>query len=234
MKITAISDLHGHKPSLSGGDLLIIAGDLTATDKWVDWLFFFNDISCWSKIYKNIVVIGGNHDNELVKSDILKSFYAHISDINFDKPKITNVHYLKDESITIDGLKIWGSPWSPSFVGVNPRCKAFMRNDSLLKNKYAKIPNDIDILISHTPPYGLCDRIEEFGTHYHAGSKTLLNLLDSGRLKNLKYLFCGHIHEQGGTQTEYKGVKIVNCSYLNERYKPIPNILQTATHDLQD
>ena len=33
MIIDCLSDLHGHYPSLDGGDLLIVAGDLTARDK---------------------------------------------------------------------------------------------------------------------------------------------------------------------------------------------------------
>jgi hypothetical protein len=32
MDVTCISDLHGYLPKLEGGDLLIIAGDMTARD----------------------------------------------------------------------------------------------------------------------------------------------------------------------------------------------------------
>jgi len=32
MIIDCISDLHGYTPSLSGGDVIIVAGDLTAKD----------------------------------------------------------------------------------------------------------------------------------------------------------------------------------------------------------
>jgi hypothetical protein len=35
--IDCISDLHGNEPKLPGGDILIIAGDMTARDAVVDW-----------------------------------------------------------------------------------------------------------------------------------------------------------------------------------------------------
>ena len=38
MRITAISDLHGFQPDLPGGDLLIVAGDLTARDVRAEYI----------------------------------------------------------------------------------------------------------------------------------------------------------------------------------------------------
>jgi len=41
MIIDCIADLHGFYPELDGGDLLIIAGDITASDKSHQWVEFF-------------------------------------------------------------------------------------------------------------------------------------------------------------------------------------------------
>lgn len=61
MDVTCISDLHGNYPELEGGDLLIIAGDYTASDKITQWEQFFK----WLKgqDYRKKILIAGNHDN---------------------------------------------------------------------------------------------------------------------------------------------------------------------------
>jgi len=58
IKCTLISDLHGFKPkNFTAGDLLIIAGDLTAThterefEQFLGWMVYQD--------YEKIVVIGG-------------------------------------------------------------------------------------------------------------------------------------------------------------------------------
>lgn len=63
MKIDCVSDLHGYYPDLEGGDILIVAGDLTAHDTRNEVALFDNWI-CTQKYYAKIVV-GGNHDNVL-------------------------------------------------------------------------------------------------------------------------------------------------------------------------
>lgn len=64
MDITAISDLHGHYPELPGGDLLIVAGDLTSRDTQEQHLQFLSWIG--KQDYKKKIWIAGNHDNYLV------------------------------------------------------------------------------------------------------------------------------------------------------------------------
>ena len=63
MFIDCISDLHGYHPELKGGDILLIAGDLTASDKayqhdaFMEWLI--------EQDYRYKIYIAGNHDNYL-------------------------------------------------------------------------------------------------------------------------------------------------------------------------
>ena len=202
MIIDCIGCLHGTFPKLDGGDLLIITGDLTAKDNIQQYSTFFQWFACQN--YPSKILIAGNHDNEVEKG------------LDFSFPD-ERIHYLEDSDVEINGLKIWGSPHSLTFQGINPKCMAFTGDEFELEEFYKKIPSDIDILISHTPFYGMLDANRD---GYLCGSRTLRDAID--RIKP-KLFICSHIHEQGGQQMMYKhqgpNTWCVNCSILDENYK---------------
>src|SRR5260221_708071 len=114
MIIDCIGCLHGHFPKLEGGDLLIITGDLTAKDIPLQHLEFIE--YCRHLPYRKIIVIAGNHDKFIQN---LKSKY-------FGMPVYhDHCEYLCDSGIEFESLKIWGTSWSLTFEGMNPKCKAF-------------------------------------------------------------------------------------------------------------
>lgn len=216
MKITCISDLHGYYPKLDGGELLIVAGDLTGrdTDKehlnFIEWLVELD--------YKKKIYIAGNHDGFL---DPKTKRHGQIK-----TPSEWNIEYLCDSGTEFEGLKIWGSPWTKTFIGMNPKCKAFTcETEEELAQKWKLIPEDTDILITHTPPFGILDGIPlEDGSMYHVGSKSLRRII--GKVKPILWV-CAHIHEGYG---QFKDISLtgihyhfVNASYVNEYYKPINN-----------
>ncbi len=213
--VDCISDLHGHYPELPGGDLLIVAGDLTAMDIYDEYLQFCEWIK--KQNYKCKILIAGNHDNQLQRNrPCIKE------DDNFT----LDVVYLQDELYTFEGITIYGTPWTPWFYGVNPHCKAFMANESKLKDKFDLIPKHIDILVSHGPPKGCLDEIPDWNTGKieHVGSQALKDAVD--RVQPLYHVF-GHIHEHGGKQLRYKWTmdkrpdcQMFNVSVVDERYKP--------------
>lgn len=209
MDITVISDLHGFYPKLEGGDLLIVAGDLTARDQINQYVEFY--IWLDKQAYKYKIFIAGNHDNEIQKG--LDYEFAN-----------ENIYYLEDSSVEIEGLKIWGSPCTKTFPGMNPHCKAFTCDtEEELAEKWAKIPEDTDILITHSPPFGILDSIPvKDGSLFHVGSKSLR--MGMGKYKPRLWIV-GHIHEGYG---EFKDrtlsgdeYHIVNASHVNERYQPV-------------
>lgn len=212
MIVDMISDLHGNYPKLEGGDLLIVAGDLTAKDEqeqhqeFKEWLLAQN--------YRRKILIAGNHDNHIQRCELPR----------YDD----GIDYLEDSGTEFEGLKIWGSPWTAQFSGINPKCCAFTKNydcntDYWLEEHWNFIPDDTDILITHCPPY---DILDETLDGEKVGSKTLL--AKSLKVAPRLHIF-GHIHEQGGKQLVFKrpghgkenNTIYVNCSHVNQKYKPV-------------
>jgi len=212
MIIDCISDLHGFYPKLEGGDLLIVAGDLTEKDQPQEYF----DFEEWLEVqpYEKKILIAGNHDNYLREN----------ADYMF-----AGSSYLKDSGTEFEGLKIWGSPWTKTFKGMNPHCKAFtVDTEEELEQKWRKIPPHIDILITHEPPYGIFDQVdfsEGDSSAYSVGSHSLKYCVQM--LMPKLHVF-GHVHEGYGMQrpnlefVDLDGYPIfVNASHVNEYYKPV-------------
>ena len=240
MIVDCISDLHGHYPHLEGGDLLVIAGDLTSNDSIPAWKTFYDWLLPLK--YKRKLYIGGNHDNFLTKA--LSSSVA--DDLGLDRGD-PSMEYLCDSGTEFEyfwsdennircgkNFKIWGSPWTKSFKGQNPHCMAFTVDDEQeLKEKFELIPEDTDILITHSPPNGILDQVTDrdlFCPSFQVplrkkrvGSTALCHLLYKKKLKPKLHVF-GHIHEGYGhipKMLDMPGVQFVNASYLNEIYEPV-------------
>jgi Icc-related predicted phosphoesterase len=237
MIIDCISDLHGYYPNLEGGDLLIVAGDLTGRDtdkqhlQFIEWLAYGQQ---FGNKYKKIIYIAGNHDGFL---DPKNKRYGQIK-----VPESWNIEYLCDSGTEFvyyppleacnenheiktyerPKLKIWGSPWTLKFDGMNPHCMAFTCDtEEELAEKWAMIPDDVDILVTHGPPYGIYDIVEEYmtGKEESVGSISLgHHVID--RIKPKIHIF-GHIHEHGGKSIDMMITKFVNASHVNEYYEPV-------------
>lgn len=206
MIIDCISDLHGHYPKLEGGDLLIVAGDLTRSDQPYQYEFIYDVIE--EKKYKKIILIAGNHDGCIENGRV-----EFVEDSKID--------YLCDSGTEFEGLKIWGSPWSLTFPGINPKCIAFTGTEDELAEKWALIPDDTDILVTHGPPWGILDKTYR---KEHVGSKSLG--LKIGHMEIPPKLWVwGHIHEAYGEDLpiRQKPCKMINASHVNERYEPVNN-----------
>lgn len=211
MIVDLIGCTHGHYPELEGGDLLIVTGDLTARDTSDEHLRFLQWIE--SQKYRKKIYISGNHDN------LLQNLYPEKEVLCRENNGVT---YLCDSGTEFEGLKIWGSPWTSTFEGMNPHCMAFTCDtEEDLESKWALIPDDIDILITHGPPYGILDGIpnEYDGTMFYVGSSSLREHV-MARIKPKLNVF-SHIHECGGKLVDTVVTKFVNCSHVNENYKPV-------------
>ncbi len=262
MIIDCIADTHGNFPKLEGGDLLIVAGDLTANDQSIQ----YDQFNQWllKQQYNFKVVIAGNHDNLLQKYphrnhwktenyDYRKTpneypFGGRLSHCNaylcdsgtefeYEQPDFScNTSYFSDGrpvKFERKKLKVWGSPWTRRFEGMNPNAMAFtVDTEEELAEKFANIPDDVDILVTHSPPkFGLDKTISQ----EYVGSQSLRDWV---LLHQPKLHVFGHIHEAYGIITYQEMQKlnvqlygkvdegmckttIINASHVNERYEPV-------------
>lgn len=204
MKITCISDTHfKHRyidtREFSTTDILIHAGDFTGNgnaSQTLSFLQWYSDLNVPNKI-----LVAGNHDFSACSEDF-PSMLAQF-------PSIT---YLRNSSVTIDGLVIWGSPYSNIFGQW-----AFMKDDFELYNIWEQIPANTNIVITHGPAYSIADKVvNAYDRDPHVGSQSLRDKLK--KLKHLKLHVTGHIHESYGT---YLGkYTTVNASVCDLSYVP--------------
>lgn len=110
---------------------------------------------------------------------------------------IPGVTYLQHSStkISVPGhdipLRIFGSPYSPEQLNQN---WAFQYPPAKADEMWDAVPRNTDVLITHTPPSGYCDRSE----HWREGG--CLSLTQAlGRIKPALHI-CGHCHEGRGGQ----------------------------------
>lgn len=208
MKIVTFSDMHGQQNynltkwfDNNPADLLIFAGDLQAnqqTDYGYEFIKWFHKLK-----YPKKILVFGNHDG----------FYRKTMEYA-EKKKYNEIIFLFDETTVIDGIKIFGSPHSVEFGSW-----WFMMKDEELADVWKNIPDDVDILITHAPPYGILDNTCD---GFFTGSKTLLQRISE--LKNMKYHIFGHIHESYGTKA-IDGKLFMNVSLLDEMYYLVNNPL---------
>jgi len=212
MKILALSDTHKKHEyiKLEESDILLHAGDYSSS-RFTMKKDFINFIKWFEKQpAKYKIFISGNHDFMTYKNkeESLKII------------KDSGLIYLEDNSIVIDGLKIHGSPWTPPFYNW-----AYMEEENYLFELYEKtIDNDIDILLTHGPAYGILDKVQQ---GEHVGSKALKTKIKD--LKNLKLHIFGHIHESYGHEKfgniDFYNVSSVKLNYqLRDSYYKVINI----------
>jgi Icc-related predicted phosphoesterase len=135
------------------------------------------------------------------------------------KQSMCNATYLDNDVCEIHGLKIYGTPYSKTYGRWS-----FMKSEEDLDREWAKIPEGIDILVVHTPPFGVLDLVEGAG---HVGSVTLADHIFN-RVKP-KLVVCGHLHLNGAKTEQKNGITFVNAAMLDEDYiltrKPVTVVL---------
>lgn len=198
MKILHLSDTHAchHRLRvLPEADVVVHSGDFTmngSNEEAIDFMNWFCDLP-----YSHKIFICGNHDDCL--------YGANIDGLD------SNVHYLCNSGIEIEGVKFYGVPM-------------FMRDciSERQSYNYRQIPSSTDVLITHAPPFGILD----YDDNINYGSEELLSIVSA---INPRLNLFGHIHRQHGITTQGQTIfsngamLSVNYSHLNT-----PNVLDLS------
>jgi len=182
MNIWHISDTHTYHDQLivpEDIDMVIFSGDCSnVRDPYKNEHEVRNFITWFDNLnIKYKVFVAGNHDSSIEK--------RLITEENFDQ---IGVHYLENTSVEIEGIKIFGSPYTPTYGNWS-----FMKERHKLDRMWDKaIPNDSDIVIIHGPPKGILD-LSYNRRHQleRCGCKSLMNKL---KIVKPKLMLFGHIH----------------------------------------
>lgn len=212
MDLTFISDTHNrhHQIDVGSGDIILHSGDATSRGWWNE----IKDFAEWyaKQDYKHKVFTPGNHDFGFEKEP--QKYRDMFKDLG--------IHLLIDEGVTLEGIKIWGSPVTPWFHDWAFNRARNGQEASLYKVDYIfphwdMIPMDTDVLITHGPPYLILDELQYVdGTPkgQFVGCEDLAK-----RVKEVKpkiHAF-GHIHCGNGSLIE-DDILFINAANLDECY----------------
>ncbi|KZT09694.1 Metallo-dependent phosphatase [Laetiporus sulphureus 93-53] len=206
-RFICVSDTHSHIYPVPPGDVLLHAGDLSRRGKFrhlrvtIEWLK--------SLPHPVKIMIAGNHDlcldNDWREGGLLASAVGErirIKDtvaaqtlVRSEELRQAGIYYLEFESVgvtTPNGRtwSVYGSPAAPRYA-----LGAFQYEYGEGAEVYARIPPSTEILLTHTPPFGLCDRTRKGKI---AGCKDLAARLQSSDLQRCRLHVFGHIHESHG------------------------------------
>ncbi|KAF2207953.1 hypothetical protein CERZMDRAFT_71221 [Cercospora zeae-maydis SCOH1-5] len=212
VRIVCISDTHGHAPGegyvIPPGDILIHAGDLTNQGslseirKATTWLSSLN--------FAATIVVAGNHDLSLDPQygleyetgwRVVPEDVAACRRLLLENPDFVYLQHseavvrVREKGVE---LRVFGSPYSPDSRGRQKWAFQYAPGDA--EAVWAGVGRDTDILVTHTPPAGICDG----SSHWEAGGCAALR----EKLREIRPLLhvCGHCHEgRGAAVVEWEG-----------------------------
>ena len=230
-----ISDIHNKQNvlKLPSANLLLVAGDMTSMGTYEELSNFANFLSSQKTKFDSIIVVAGNHEVTIDTDFFNKTGKKYFPKNSIDPLKAKSIlaHnsdfiYLEDSGTEYKGVKIWGTPWIPPIGDW-----AFsIPNQEFAQKVFGKIPEDTDIVISHSPPHGIMDEVlyyeykKDPKTYKKVRSSFLKHCGDIELMKRIKQVqpklhVFGHIHECSGVEL-HENTMFVNAAILDHEHLP--------------
>jgi hypothetical protein len=193
--IVHISDTHDvSEYEIPAGDILVHSGDFSNRGDAAEIKRFNTWLRRLPHTYK--IIVAGNHEYEFDRYRP-EDIQAAVCD------GVPNAWVLHETSIVVMGLRFWGASWNNSN-------RAYGLPRKQRAERWALIPRDIDIIITHNPPLGIFDLAhvgqglpgpcemcagKSHPNFAHWGDDGLLREVQA---RNPPLHMYGHVHDQTG------------------------------------
>ena len=155
IRIVLISDTHNRHRAMQmpEGDILIHAGDFTNNGKEKE----IKDFDTWlaSLDYQHKILVPGKHDTGTEEKALLRdASQREKQGESLQVTEVTSATVLRGEMVEVMGLKIFGLP--DTLDPYNLLWWAYKADtEEEMKERAAGISSGVDLLISHSPPWGV-------------------------------------------------------------------------------
>ena len=235
MNLRLLSDMHGDLPTIRKKcDVVCICGDIMPLDiqrdyeKSIIWISSKFIPWCEKLPCDKVIFIAGNHDfvfdemyirfkkkynfyEQGIDSDVSESFSKYVAS-TFGLFRLDKIKYLHNSSYEYKGVKFYGTPYIPELKNW-----AFYADSEELKAIFSHIPQNVDVLLTHSPGknVNLSGTVLQSFYRPEYGSQELTDAVNE---RNVKYWFCGHVHTGNHNVTYYNGITVANVSIKDENY----------------
>lgn len=162
---------------------------------------------------ETMILVPGNHE---LGVEVQPEMFSEMCEDN-------GIILLIHEELDLNGYKVFGTPYQPRFGNW-----AFNLDPPELARKIQSIPNDTEILITHSPPKNILDFSPLCGSVGCTQLKLKIN-----EMEKLKLHCFGHIHHSRGTIVQY-GKTFVNGAILTDDYNLNPEDRRAIIVELED
>lgn len=184
LRLVCLSDTHNQlaRVSIPDGDVFIHCGD--AVNFWSSR----RDLRRFNRLVGNLphphkLFVSGNH---CVCLDENRP--------DLSQEMLSNMLYVQDQLVEIEGVRFYGSPWRPRRGCFYPSEAFGFDHRRIGEEKWSRIPSGVDVLLTHSPPFGVLDYSARHGARL--GCLQLLRE-ELRRVRPRLHLF-GHVHDSAG------------------------------------
>jgi Icc-related predicted phosphoesterase len=216
----SVSSLKRHEKRIKGADIILCTGDIGRADKIRDLQFgkakstpasiraAESEIITTATAYLKVLVkVAGTKPVLLVLGNVENVVPERHTKIKAVLKRFPTVQLIDYRVVTVQGIRVAGVPyfadesWATTFMPTSAPLKKRATRDTAKVTKFLA-GKRYDVLLTHIPPYGVLDLVENDVVPKHwlgkrAGSKAIRKAVLATKPR---LVVCGHMHENLGAE----------------------------------